>query len=131
MSLLLELTSHYENGVTQKILAADAGLHPSTVFRILVSLSQHDWVERDVNGRYRLGRRLSERGTLAAKYVNSRERAREVLEDLRDQVGEMVNLLVREDHQVVYAERATVNRMMRVEQIIGSRALLHITAVGN
>ncbi len=32
--------------------------------------------------------------------------------------------------QVVYTERATVNRMMPVEQIIGSRALLHITAVG-
>ena len=41
-----------------------------------------------------------------------------------------MNLLVREDHEVVYVERATVNRMMRVEQIVGGRALLHITAVG-
>lgn len=49
---------------------------------------------------------------------------------LRDQVGESVNLTLREGDQVVYVERAIPNRMMRVEQVIGSRAPLHVTAVG-
>ncbi len=130
MSHLLDLISGYENGVTLKILSADTGLHPSTAFRILASLRENGFVERDSNGRYRLGIRLSHLGILAAKNIDIRETAREVLEDLRDQVGETVNLLVREDHEIVYVERATVNRMMRVEQIVGGRALLHITAVG-
>ena len=41
-----------------------------------------------------------------------------------------MNLTVREGDEVVYVERAIPNRMMRVEQIIGSRAPLHVTAVG-
>lgn len=49
---------------------------------------------------------------------------------LRDQTGETVNLTVREGDEVIYVERAVPNRMMRVEQIIGSRAPLHVTAVG-
>ena len=130
MSELLDLISNYENGVTLKILTADAGLHPSTAFRILASLSEHGFVERDPNGRYRLGVRLSRLGALAARHVDIREQARDLLEDLRDEVKETVNLLVREGNEVVYVERATVNRMMRVEQIVGGRAMLHITAVG-
>ena len=31
---------------------------------------------------------------------------------------------------MIYVERATPHRMMRVEQVIGSRAPLHVTAVG-
>ena len=129
-AMLLDLISGYENGVTLKILAVDADLHPSTAFRILAAMADHGFVERDPNGRYRLGQKLSELGVLASKHINIRERARDILENLRDTVGETVNLLVREDNEVVYAERATVNRMMRVEQIVGSRALLHVTAVG-
>ncbi|MEM7195434.1 MAG: IclR family transcriptional regulator [Pseudomonadota bacterium] len=129
-ALLLDLISGYENGVTLKILAVDADLHPSTAFRILAAMSDHGFVDRDSDGRYRLGQRLSELGALASKHIGIREQARDVLEKLRDAVGETVNLLVREDNEVVYAERASVNRMMRVEQIVGSRALLHVTAVG-
>ena len=130
MSQLLDLIADYENGVTLKILTADAGLHPSTAFRILASLTDHGFVERDANGRYRLGSRLSQLGALAARHVDIREQAKDLLSELRDEVGETVNLLVREGNEVVYVERATVNRMMRVEQIVGGRALLHITAVG-
>jgi DNA-binding IclR family transcriptional regulator len=37
---------------------------------------------------------------------------------------------VREGDEVVYIEKATPNRMMHVQQLIGSRAPLHVTAVG-
>jgi DNA-binding IclR family transcriptional regulator len=52
------------------------------------------------------------------------------MEALRDAIGETVNLTVREGDEVIYIERVTSNRMMRVEQVIGSRAPLHVTAVG-
>ena len=45
-------------------------------------------------------------------------------------MNETVNLTVREGDEVVYVERATPVRMMQVEQVIGSRAPLHVTAVG-
>ena len=49
---------------------------------------------------------------------------------LRDEIGESVNLTVREGDEVVYVDRSLPNCMMRVEQVIGSRAPLHVTAVG-
>jgi DNA-binding IclR family transcriptional regulator len=52
------------------------------------------------------------------------------MEALRDGIGETVNLTVRQGDEVVYLDRALPERMMRVEQRIGSRAPLHVTAVG-
>jgi DNA-binding IclR family transcriptional regulator len=53
------------------------------------------------------------------------------MQQLHQELGETVNLSVRHDDEVVYVERtAPGNSMMRVVQIIGTRAPLHITAVG-
>ncbi len=130
MTQLLDAIARYTGPVSLKILAAETGLHSSTVFRILGALTSHGFVERDESGGYRLGRRLLQLGARVRSDVDIRQEALPAMEWLRDQVGESVNLTIREGDEVIYVERATTNRMMRVEQVIGSRAPLHVTAVG-
>ncbi len=113
-----------------KFLSAETQLHPSTAFRILKALTGHGLVERTANGQYTLGVRLLHFGSRVHGKVDLLREAKPVMEWLRSQVGESVNLTVREGDEVVYVERAIPNRMMRVEQVIGSRAPLHVTAVG-
>src|SRR3990167_8072593 len=91
-----------------KFLSAETHLHPSTAFRILKALTGHGLVERTANGQYTLGVKLLHFGSRVHGKVD----------------------LLREANEVVYVERAIPNRMMRVEQVIGSRAPLHVTAVG-
>ena len=127
---LLEAISQYEAPVSLKILSADTGLHPSTAFRILSSLIEARFVEKDATGHYSLGQKLVRLASKVRRGVDLREVALDIMEELRDEIGETVNLTVRENDEVIYIERATPNRMMRVEQVIGSRAPLHVTAVG-
>jgi len=127
---LLEGIANAREPVSLKYLAADSGLHPSTAFRILAALQQHDLVEKNAGGNYELGRRLLRLAQKVPARNDLREVAKPILNWLRDQTGETVNLTVREGDEVIYVERAVPNRMMRVEQIIGSRAPLHVTAVG-
>ena len=127
---LLDAIAANKTPVSLKHLAAKTDLHPSTAFRILASLLQHGFVERDDAGHYRLGVKLLQLGSRVQGRMNTRREARPILEWLRDQIGETVNLTVREGDDVVYVDRATPNRMMRVEQMIGGRAPLHVTAVG-
>jgi DNA-binding IclR family transcriptional regulator len=63
-------------------------------------------------------------------YVDDTCRGLIALAKCEEAIGETVNLTVREGDEVIYIERVTPNRMMRVEQVIGSRAPLHVTAVG-
>jgi IclR family acetate operon transcriptional repressor len=130
LSKLLDAIAAHEGAVSLKVLAAETGLHPSTAFRILGAMIAVEFVERDANSHYSLGKKLLRLGSKVRHGVDIREEARDAMERLRDQVGETVNLTVREGDEVIYIERATPNRMMRVEQVIGSRAPLHVTAVG-
>ena len=127
---LLDAISQYEQATNLKILSADTGLHPSTAFRILAALIEAGFVEKDSTGGYMLGKKLVRLAAKVNRGFDLREQALDVMESLRDEIGETVNLTVREGDEVVYIERVTPNRMMRVEQVIGSRAPLHVTAVG-
>ena len=129
-AMLLDAIASYDEPVSLKILSADTGLHPSTAFRILGALTVVGFVERDIQSRYQLGRKLSRLAQKVKQSDDIRRVALPVMEALRDQVGETVNLSVRSNDEVVYVERKASQKMIRVEQVIGSRAPLHVTGVG-
>ncbi len=130
MSLLDALARH-ATPVNLKQLATETRLHPSTAHRILSVMVDNRLVDRIEPGTYRLGIRLLELGSLVKSRISVRQEALPHMQQLQQALGETVNLSVRHDDEVVYIERTSGNNsMMRVVQIIGARAPLHITAVG-
>jgi DNA-binding IclR family transcriptional regulator len=130
MGLLRALSAH-PTPANLKQLATETHLHPSTAHRILSVLVANRLVDRIEPGTYRLGIRLLELGNLVKSRLSVRQEALPHMQDLHQELGETVNLSVRHDDEVVYIERTSGNSaMMRVVQIIGARAPLHITAVG-
>jgi DNA-binding IclR family transcriptional regulator len=130
LARLLDVIAAHDEPVSLKILSAETGLHPSTSFRILSSLAEQGFVKRTTRGNYQLGIKLMQLGNKVNESVDIRRIAFPLMEQLRDQLGETVNLTVREGDEVVYIERTLAKRMIRVDQVIGSRAPLHVTAVG-
>ncbi|WP_414040547.1 IclR family transcriptional regulator [Acidithiobacillus sp. M4-SHS-6] len=127
---LLDVLAKEGGRASLKVLAAVTGLAPSTAFRILAAAQSNGLLVRDETGLYRFGDRLAEWGRLTYGKIDLRTIAKPVMVWLRDQVNETVNLSVRQGDDVLYVERVSSSRMMRVEQVIGSRAPLHTTAVG-
>jgi len=127
---LLDSISRYSMPVTLKALSADTNLAPSTAFRILHSLIDNHFVERDSRGKYQLSGRLIRLSSDQNVAIDFRKVAIPYMEKLRDQFGETINLTTREGDVVIYVEKVIPNRMMHVQQIIGSRAPLHVTGVG-
>jgi DNA-binding IclR family transcriptional regulator len=131
MMKLLEVLAHNAQPVGLKGLAQASGLHPSTTHRILGAMLNDRVVERVDPGSYRLGIRLLELGNLVKARISVREHALPHMRELHAQTGEAVNLSVRRDDEIVYIERTSSGRsLMRVVNILGARAPLHITAVG-
>lgn len=130
VAALLDTLAQSPEPQSLKGLSADTGLHPSTAYRILDALSAHGLVERTDTSQYRLGVKLLRLGSRVRKDVDLLRAARPIMDALRSELGETVNLTVREGDEVVYVERSVPARMMRVEQVIGSHAPLHVTAVG-
>ncbi|RPJ45305.1 MAG: IclR family transcriptional regulator [Betaproteobacteria bacterium] len=131
MMQLLDVLSQHTVPASLKQLATATQLHPSTAHRILGVMVDNRLVDRIEPGTYRLGIRLVELGSLVKSRISVRQEALPHMQELHRTLGETVNLSVRRDDEVVYIERtAEGNTMMRVVQIIGAHAPLHITAVG-
>ena len=127
---LLDSISRYSMPVTLKVLSADTNLAPSTAFRILNSLIDNLFVEKDDTGKYQLSRRFIRLSHVQHDAIDFRKIALPYMEKLRDKFDETINLTVRDGDAVIYIEKAVSNKMMHVQQIIGSRAPLHVTGVG-
>ncbi|MGD9390770.1 MAG: helix-turn-helix domain-containing protein, partial [Thioalkalispiraceae bacterium] len=108
---LMEAIASCDSPASLKILSAETELHPSTAFRILGSLIEVGFVERDSAGHYFIGRKISHLANSVRRGADLRLEALSVMEQLRDEISETINLTVREGDEVIYIERATPNRM--------------------
>ncbi|HEY4374501.1 MAG TPA: IclR family transcriptional regulator [Burkholderiales bacterium] len=131
MMQLIDALSAAPESASLKALAAVTGLHPSTAHRILNVMVQNGFADRAEAGSYRLGMRFLELGNLVRSRLSVRDIALPFMRGLAAATGETVNLSVRQGDEIIYVERTAENRtMMRVVQVIGARAPLHITAAG-
>jgi DNA-binding IclR family transcriptional regulator len=80
-------------------LQAETRLPRATAHRLATALEAHGMLRRDADGRFDLGQGLVPLGRTAADRFSLVEVARPVLEQLRDESGESVQLFVREGDQ--------------------------------
>lgn len=118
-----------ELGVTE--IAETLGLHKSTVHRFLVNLERGGLVERlPRNGRYRLGLRLFELGSLVVQQMNLWDEALPFLEALVRDSGETGHLAVLDGGEAIYVERVETRRALRIPSAMGRGYPVHATSLG-
>lgn len=111
-------------------LANAAGLPLSTAHRLLAELAAWDAVERDAEGRYVVGRRLWQLGTLAPVQRQLRTVALPAMQDLYEATHENVQLAVRQELSALYVERIHGKSSVAVVTRVGRPLPLHATGVG-
>jgi len=120
-------------GLSAAELAHQLRLPKSTVHRLLATLQQHGYVERDEDGGgYTIGLQIL---TLASALLNDLDLRRvglPYLAELGRRVGETVHLVVLdpERREAVTVERIEGISPLSLRTQIGSRRPLHCTAVG-
>jgi IclR family acetate operon transcriptional repressor len=128
--LLEALAGGAELGVTE--LAQRTDLVPSTVHRLLATLSKRGYVAQSADtGRYRLGYKVAEiAGGLEQGLAHLRAVARPHLERISEQTGETVNLVVLDGERVVYVDQVEGTRRVRMFTAVGTAAPAHTTGSG-
>ena len=127
---MLETFSPASPTLTLSEIARRAGLPLTTAHRLVAELCAAGALERDSDGRYRIGLRLWEIASLAPRGIPLREAALPFLEDLYEVTHENVQLGVREGHDVLYIERIAGRRAVGVLTRVGGRFPLHASGVG-
>ncbi len=116
-------------GVTE--IAIRLGLAKSTVHRLLSTLAAEGMMERSGNrGRYRLGVRLYELGTMAPLRSELHGAAVGPIDDLLARTGESVHVAVLRGADVVTVDRRESPGMLRMLGRMGHRHPAHATSAG-
>jgi DNA-binding IclR family transcriptional regulator len=129
LRLLEEFQDAEELGVTH--LSRRLDLHKNNVFRLLATLEERGYVSQNPETeRYRLGIRTLELGRAFSRSRSLLERARPVLRDLADTLGESAHLGVLRDFEVVHLDGTSPERMFLTFVPIGGKLPVHCTALG-
>ena len=106
-------------------------LPKSSVYELVCTLAAEGLVKKeDSSGRYRLGLRLVELARAANQDLEVRQVARPLIEELRDQFNETVQLTVLDGEEILYVDGCESSRQLRTFFQSGDRAPLYCTALG-
>ena len=126
---ILDLLQESVEGVSLLDVADATEMPKSSTFRYLWTLQHHRYVEREPEtGVFRLG--LGFVGMQSRHLEMLRQRARPVLEKLRDNLGETVNLGLLDGDAIIYLDIVESRRGVRLAANRGDREPLHSTALG-
>ncbi|WP_042167300.1 IclR family transcriptional regulator [Paenibacillus gorillae] len=127
LDILLCFTTGTNLAMTE--IAEKVGLHKSTVHRMLATLEDKGFVERDpISDRYHLGIRVWE---LSAHLSGTDEPAiiwKPEMERLRDQLGETVSIYVRDGQERIRIQAVQSNQPVRRVAPVGARLPLYAGA---
>jgi DNA-binding IclR family transcriptional regulator len=112
-------------------LARRAGLHPSSVSRLLATLADAGLVEHVTEtGRYRLGLRLVELGNAVLARLDLREIARQHLRALVEETGETATLSAPGDPDAITVDFVLSAASVQSVARVGRPSVAHATATG-
>ncbi len=128
---LLEMLVRSENGMGVTELSRELDLHKSTVFRLLDTLKYRGYVEKnDDNQNYIIGIKLFELGSRVLNDIDSRNRVRPYLEELKEKTDETVHLGILDDGEIIYVDKVESNATIRMYSQVGRRVPVHSTSLG-
>ncbi len=130
LAILEVLASHGHAGMTIAEIGRALELPQNSVFRIVDTLHERGYVERDDNRRYALTGKLLD---LAKPKVGDKSLAAcafEALCELRDATGETAQLAVRSQHRCVLIEQVASRQPVKVLGEVGLRIPLYSCAPG-
>ncbi|HEX2072791.1 MAG TPA: IclR family transcriptional regulator [Geodermatophilus sp.] len=127
---VLDAFSRERPALTLSEIARAVDVPLSTAHRLVAELRRWGGLERDVDGRFRIGLRLWELGALAPRGLGLREAALPFMEDLYEVTHQNVQLAVRDDTEVVFVERIAGRDAVSVLTQVGGRFAMPPTGVG-
>jgi DNA-binding IclR family transcriptional regulator len=112
-------------------IARRTGINASTVSRVLATLASARIVEHvPTTGRYRLGPRLLQLGSLVLGRLDLREVARPYLQRLVRETGETATLSAPGEHDAVTIDFVQSNAVVQSVARLGRPSIAHATATG-
>lgn len=129
LDVLEAFVEHPSRQRTLSDLAKQLEMNKNAVFRILYSLAAHGYVLKDGNN-YELGPKLVELSNARLRNTDLLGVATPILQALRDDFGETVNLGILDGEVIRYIGVWESHDRLRLAERVGASDMLHSSALG-
>jgi DNA-binding IclR family transcriptional regulator len=127
---VLESFSREQPELTLGAIQQATGLPSATAYRLVAELVEWGALQRIGRGRYWVGIRLWQIGSLAPQARTLRDVALPFLQDLLDVTHEVVHLVVLDEGKALFIERLMSRPEVRTRSRVARRLPLHATGPG-
>jgi len=124
---LLHLFLHHEQ-LTISDMVKLSNMPKTTVHRMIGSLEDMGLLEKDHEGKYKLGLLFLQFGHLVSERLDIRKSALPIMHKLSSDVKEAVHLAIRNGNEAVYIEKLDTDQPVRLFTKIGRKAPLYAGA---
>lgn len=127
---ILEQLDVAPRGLLLREVVSLTGINKTTAYRFLSHLESEGYVFRDSNGYYMVGPKLAKFGNGVSHQATLCRTSAEILEKLRADTGETVNLAVLDRTELLYLSVFESKHTFRMASEVGARRPLYCTALG-
>lgn len=126
---VLELLAR--QSLTAKEIGQQLGLNKSTVHRLLMTLLNRGFIERnEQSGIYRIGLKIVELGSLRLNQIELKTEALPYMHQLANRVNQSVQLAIYDEGEAVFIEKVEKYMSYHMYCQIGKRIPIYCSAVG-
>lgn len=127
---ILDLLVHSREGLSADQLAIQLGLHRSSMYRYLNTLTATGYAERSSGGAFRCGSKILDLASFVLEKIDLRNIARPFLSALCERTQATVHLCRLHGSEVVYLDKIETERSLPIYSRVGGRAPAYCTGVG-
>ncbi|WP_338753760.1 IclR family transcriptional regulator [Bacillus sp. FJAT-52991] len=124
---IIQLFFDEEQQTLQEIVEK-TNLPKTSAYRMAESLYELGFLQKSDEGAYKLGLLFLQLGHLVSERLEIRKVALPIMNELKKETGEAVNLIIREKEEAIYIEKVDTTEHVRVYTQIGRRAPLYAGA---
>lgn len=117
--------------MTQQQLEAATGLNRSTVRRLVYTLQEQKYIDKDpYSSNYTLGLKVVELSSMKLNQVELKTEAMPFLRELSSKLNQTCHMGILSDERVVYIEKLEPLQSIRMFSAIGKRVPVHSSSLG-
>jgi len=127
---IIELLSQAQTPMSLTQIVSASGISKTTAFRLLQSMNNRHYVEKDKDNCYSIGLKLIESVSYHINGLELQTESKPILAELRRKLNLTTHLGVLDSHEVIYIEKIDIYPMTRLYTQVGYRSPAYCSSMG-
>lgn len=127
---IIDIVAKYDDGISLKDISKELGLGSSTVFYLINTLVETDFIKHTANNKYKLGPKNLQLGNNYLNNLSIYKISAPILEDLLEKINENIYLFMLENQNFIQILKMESSHSVKPTKLSNDKSNAHATAIG-